>query len=758
MSRFIFLLLFLIIPGISFAAPVWTSYVSSSAVFGVALQGDYLWCATPNGPVRWDTRDMSYTTYPDAPVKNMTAVCSDNSGKVWFGADNKLLKYDGMYWNNILLDNSTIYYLDSDLGNNVYAGVEGYWGPVAGYYGNCIYKYSQTGTLREILQNKGTYPSWYDGFNSRQSFYLSSNNILGLWSVFMAKYNDLPNPKLKMYNGTYWTDYTTANGVPSNLRFVSVGINNEVFVASEDTIVKYDGSNWAQIETDSIDEITLMKNSPDGGLYIGAKVIDSNGTLNEISHYTGSSWESYPIGYDSKQIVLSMTVDSEGIIYAGTMDGLYRVSGGNVRRFIPETQLQNETITSADVDINGNFWGGTSSGLMRYDTQRWRKYTTADGLPGNIINCVKVMKNGQLWVGTNNGLGIYENGDWTKVTTSDGLLHNTILMIKESPDGIKWVYTNRGNIGINYYDGESWKVKTYELKSFPGDGTRITTMDDNGNMWATSMITDSKNWKRTYHVVSETSKGIEASWTVDILEAGPYLSCMAVGPDSSVWVGTYGNYGTTHGPNYESKIYKVTETTAEEQQVSIDGEITSISFDKENNIWMSFNPDPHGGMAGNYDTGGCVYKNFSKEFTPSNSGLLDDHVSSIYHAVDGSVLFFTPSGLCRYGEPIYTVGVENDNTTSIPQQIKINGNYPNPFNPSTTISFTLPEPGMTKAVIYNIMGQEVRYLINYNMTAGNHKVVWNGKDDSGKSVSSGVYIVRIESGKRVVAGKMLMMK
>ena len=56
------------------------------------------------------------------------------------------------------------------------------------------------------------------------------------------------------------------------------------------------------------------------------------------------------------------------------------------------------------------------------------------------------------------------------------------------------------------------------------------------------------------------------------------------------------------------------------------------------------------------------------------------------------------------------------------------------------------------------MGQEVRYLLNCNMNAGNHKVVWDGKDDSGKEVSSGVYILRMENGESYATGKMLLMK
>ena len=55
-------------------------------VYDVAIQGDYLWCATANGPVRWDTRDMTYKTFSDVPEKNTVSVLSDNKGNVWFGA------------------------------------------------------------------------------------------------------------------------------------------------------------------------------------------------------------------------------------------------------------------------------------------------------------------------------------------------------------------------------------------------------------------------------------------------------------------------------------------------------------------------------------------------------------------------------------------------------------------------------------------------------------------------------------------------
>ncbi len=71
-------------------------------------------------------------------------------------------------------------------------------------------------------------------------------------------------------------------------------------------------------------------------------------------------------------------------------------------------------------------------------------------------------------------------------------------------------------------------------------------------------------------------------------------------------------------------------------------------------------------------------------------------------------------------------------------------NYPNPFNPQTTISYQLPVKTKIILKIYNMLGQEVRTLVNENKNAGNHSVVWDGKDNLGNRVSSGVYFYELE--------------
>ncbi len=85
-------------------------------------------------------------------------------------------------------------------------------------------------------------------------------------------------------------------------------------------------------------------------------------------------------------------------------------------------------------------------------------------------------------------------------------------------------------------------------------------------------------------------------------------------------------------------------------------------------------------------------------------------------------------------------------------------NYPNPFNPETTICLDIPKDGKVILDIYNIKGQKVKCLYQGSLTKGKHRIVWNGKDDNGKPVASGMYISRIECNGKCQARKMMMIK
>ncbi len=99
----------------------------------------------------------------------------------------------------------------------------------------------------------------------------------------------------------------------------------------------------------------------------------------------------------------------------------------------------------------------------------------------------------------------------------------------------------------------------------------------------------------------------------------------------------------------------------------------------------------------------------------------------------------------------------NSNNASIVTS-ELLGNYPNPFNPETRITFFTKENGHVSLDIYNIKGQKVKTLLNDTLEAGNHNVTWNGTDDNGKNVASGVFFYRMKSGKYTSTKKMILMK
>ncbi|MDP8238689.1 MAG: T9SS type A sorting domain-containing protein [Candidatus Hatepunaea meridiana] len=94
----------------------------------------------------------------------------------------------------------------------------------------------------------------------------------------------------------------------------------------------------------------------------------------------------------------------------------------------------------------------------------------------------------------------------------------------------------------------------------------------------------------------------------------------------------------------------------------------------------------------------------------------------------------------------------------IPEDYFLAQNYPNPFNATTKIRYGLPEDGLVRIAIYDLMGRRVRTLLNESMRAGYHTMIWDGKTSTGTQVSSGLYFYRIQAGRFTKVKKMTMMK
>jgi flagellar hook assembly protein FlgD len=124
----------------------------------------------------------------------------------------------------------------------------------------------------------------------------------------------------------------------------------------------------------------------------------------------------------------------------------------------------------------------------------------------------------------------------------------------------------------------------------------------------------------------------------------------------------------------------------------------------------------------------------------------------------------TASALGLTGSPatftaIATVTHVETLSGAIPTEFRLEQNYPNPFNPSTTIRFGLPQEAVVRLVIYNMLGEPIRTLIDgEQLQAAHHQVRWDGRDDAGRSVPSGVYLYRMTAGSFQATKRMTLLK
>jgi hypothetical protein len=114
----------------------------------------------------------------------------------------------------------------------------------------------------------------------------------------------------------------------------------------------------------------------------------------------------------------------------------------------------------------------------------------------------------------------------------------------------------------------------------------------------------------------------------------------------------------------------------------------------------------------------------------------------------------------RLEMPVISTSINEDAVFSIPHSFVLEQNYPNPFNSSTTFRYSLAElkPTQTVVRILNVLGQEVKTLVNEKQTAGTYQIVWDGLDNSGNSVTSGVYVYSIVSGQSHSVKKLVLLK
>ena len=102
--------------------------------------------------------------------------------------------------------------------------------------------------------------------------------------------------------------------------------------------------------------------------------------------------------------------------------------------------------------------------------------------------------------------------------------------------------------------------------------------------------------------------------------------------------------------------------------------------------------------------------------------------------------------------------LSDEDETQVASEFILNNNYPNPFNPVTTISYAIQHDALVRIDIYDLLGRKVKSLLNEHQTPGYKTLQWNATDDLGQSVAAGVYIYMIQAGDYRATNKMIFLK
>ena len=293
----------------------------------------------------------------------------------------------------------------------------------------------------------------------------------------------------------------------------------------------------------------------------------------------------------------------------------------------------------------------------------------------------------------------------------------SFLLFAQTPD---WQWATQA--GGNSYD--------------QGSGIAI---DDNGSSYVTGTFRSTA----TFGSYSLTSSGSSDIFVAKMDANGNWLWAKQAGGISC----DYG-YGITTDDNGNSYVTGCFADTATFGSYSLTSSGSSDIFvakmDANGNWQWATNA---GGI--NYDTGDGI--------------AIEDNGNSYVTGLFGGTITFGSYSLTGSGSfDIFVAKLGNDTSVEneiIPTKMKLS-NFPNPFNPSTTISFTIASATQEVLVeVYNIKGQKIKTLVNDEFDAGSHSIIWNGDDEYGKSVSSGIYYYKLNvNGKTEVVKKCLLLK
>lgn len=690
-------------------------YTNADNISDIAVRGDYVWCATRGGIVRWDTRDktkIKYTTADGLAYNQVDSIAIDSDGTVWAGTFSKgTSRFDGQTWSTFSEPDYDGYDFVSDIAIDDEGVV---W--IAHFH---------TGLTRWDGETWTVY-TMDDGLadNHVTNIAFDRNGVAWIGT----------HGGISRFDGETFENFTVDDGLPChNINAVAVAPDSMVWVGTRQGIVIYDGKTWSllplELEMNNITSIVFDATGVAWLGSLGAGVLRHDGvTLQQFTEEDG-----LPTSY-----VSTLAIDHKGVVWGGySWDnvGLFRYRNGEWAVYAKDDGLADNEVLDIAIDSCGDIWAATPYYLSRFNGDSWTTYRNKDCLQGEYVTSLAAAPGGDVWVGTTGGVFRYDGNQWTLHNVWQSFIENDsdrifcITALEFDSNGTLWAGTY--GCGISCYDGETWMSYT-EDDGLPDN--RVSTL---------AAGSGSSMWVGTIGGLCVYSNGVCTTYSSGSGWIGDQINALGVGHDGVVWVGILGGISRLDGTTWISFM---------DDDAIAHSEVKSIAVDNEGLVWIG--------------TGCNLFRFDGETYVPfvCDENQSNIPVNSILVSTNG-LLFGTQFGIYRYGQmpgvfksvaALDLTGIE-ENDSILPASITI-GNYPNPFNTSTTIEFILHEEKFAELVIYNIMGQKVRTLSSENMTLGRHTVRWDGKDDRGWPVSSGVYLSRLIAGSNCATHSILLLR
>ena len=405
--------------------------------------------------------------------------------------------------------------------------------------------------------------------------------------------------------------------------------------------------------------------------------------------------------------------------------------------------LPSDTVAAVAFDNDGNTWIATWNGLAKFDGTNWVVYDTLNSdIPSNMVNTVYADNDGTIWLGSLNeftgtgGLTKINGVNWTTYTTQNsGLFNNNVWLISSTSNNKLWIWSfpfvipeQFGNFQI--FDGTNWITDTpdsvYEMHDMEIDDNNVGWFalgydngfaSFNGNDWT------------VYNPFTSNLPGLP-------------VTCVAVEDTNKIWLGIYST-----NPNFDGLVmFDGTDFTVYNASNSDipSSEILSLAVDSEGNKWI-----------GTADSMLIKFDGVnSTVYTPENSDLPGGRINFIeIDNLDNKWLGIIP-GITVFND----ITSINSDAAEIPTEYKLFQNFPNPFNPSTKIQYSVLSAGTSlmnfvQLKVYDVLGNEVATLVNGNKPAGIYEITFNAD-----KLPGGVYFYRLKAGKFTTTKKMVLLR